>query len=286
MGKERLRETGRSSSRGRGDGDEDENEGRGERQVGDRSGGSRGRGSGAGAIGLEVKVGAKHRGSSTGSASKVFGAEEWAGGQVRMSGQRSLLSNAEEGEEGQSKRITARPCQLHFIQDDSLSVNYSTTGAGNEWIANQGLTESWMGEIAAQGVSVVVLNRGTHSIPDEQFERQMRSTLLALRQTYPDLLILFIISPAAHTKCWEHWKPVKEVVKSTLADGGNGDGREVQNGIAKRVVEMVGGVYVDVDYMTALRPDGHVGRDCTRYCQPGPVDTWSQVLYNMLLDLL
>ncbi|CAI7811518.1 unnamed protein product [Closterium sp. NIES-54] len=293
-GKERLRERGRSSSRSRGDGDEDGIEGRDdERRVSDRSGRSKRKGSGAGAIGVEVNLGAKERGFSMGSASKVFRAEERAGGKSkskgRMSGQRSLLSNGEEGEEvKRGEPIVAKPFQMHFIQDDSLSVNYSTTGAGagNEWIVSKKFSESWMGEIAAQGVSIVVMNRGGHSIPGEQFERQMRSTLLALRQTYPDLLILFISSPAAHTNCWEHWAPVKEVTKSTLADGEKGDGREVQNGIAKGLVEMVGGVFVDLDYMTALRPDGHVGRDCTRNCQPGPVDTWSQVLYNMLLDLL
>ncbi|CAI5508616.1 unnamed protein product [Closterium sp. Naga37s-1] len=294
-GKERLRERGRSSSRSRGDGDEDGIEGRDdERWVSDRSGRSKRKGSGARAIGVEVNLGAKERGFSMGSASKVFRAEERAGGKSqskgRMSGQRSLLSNGEEGEEvKRGEPIVAKPFQMHFIQDDILSVNYSTTGAGagNEWIANKRFTDLWMGEIAAQGVSIVVLNRGAHSIPDEQFERQMRSTLLALRQTYPDLLILFISSPAAHTNCWEHWAPVQEVIKSQLVGGEIGDGgREVQNGIAKGLVEMVGGVFVDVGYMSALRPDGHVGKDCTRYCQPGPVDTWTQVLYNMLLDLL
>ncbi|CAI5971665.1 unnamed protein product [Closterium sp. NIES-65] len=292
-GKERLRERGRSSSRSRGDGDEDRIEGRDdERRVSDRSGRSKRKGSGAGSIGVEVNLGAKERGFSMGSATKVFRAEERAGGKSKSKGrksdQRSLLSNGEEGEEvKRGEPIVAKPFQMHFIQDDSLSVNYSTgAGAGNEWISNKRFTDSWMGEIAAQGVSIVVLNRGDHSIPDEQFERQMRSTLLALRQTYPDLLILSISSPAAHTNCWEHWAPVQEVIKSQLVGGESGDGREVQNGIAKGLVEMVGGVFVDVGYMSALRPDGHVGRDCTRYCQPGPVDTWTQVLYNMLLDLL
>ncbi|CAI5528563.1 unnamed protein product [Closterium sp. Naga37s-1] len=98
-GMDRLRERGRSSSRSRVDGDEDGIEGRDdERRVSDRSGRSRRKGSGAGAIGVEVKMAAKQRGSSVGSASEVFGAEELAGAKFkgRKGGQRSLLSSGEE----------------------------------------------------------------------------------------------------------------------------------------------------------------------------------------------
>ncbi|GJP58077.1 hypothetical protein CLOP_g20361 [Closterium sp. NIES-67] len=236
------------------------------------------------------------------AAAGAKGASSAAGGtsKGRKGGQRSLLSSEEDqGEQPSSStqaELQAKPFQLHFIQDDSLILNFTgagndwtASGPANDWIVDQSFHESWMGEIAAQNISIVMMNRGAHFVPHDQFERQMRSTLLALRQTHPDLLILFRSSPSSHPNCWEHWEPSRELMKPPLADGDNdkADLSEVQNGIAKGVVEMAGGVFIDVDYLTALRPDGHVGRrDCTRYCQPGPVDTWTQVLYNMLLDLL
>jgi len=61
-------------------------------------------------------------------------------------------------------------------------------------------------------------------------------------------------------------------------------------------VERYGGVFLDVDGMTALRGDGHRGRlssaaggeeiaDCLHYCAPGPVDEWTRLLYNALIRL-
>jgi len=44
-------------------------------------------------------------------------------------------------------------------------------------------------------------------------------------------------------------------------------------------------VFMDVEYQTSLRPDGHFGwmegkYDCLHYCAPGPMDTWVQMLFN------
>ncbi|GJP55075.1 hypothetical protein CLOM_g14060 [Closterium sp. NIES-68] len=67
-----------------------------------------------------------------------------------------------------------------------------------------------------------------------------------------------------------------------------------QNRIAERLAHSIGAAFLDVDEMTALRPDSHMGRkgnspdavDCLHYCIPGPQDGWSDMLLNMLLDLL
>ncbi|CAM9961222.1 unnamed protein product, partial [Scytosiphon promiscuus] len=41
---------------------------------------------------------------------------------------------------------------------------------------------------------------------------------------------------------------------------------------------------LDVYAPTVLRADSHHGgRDCLHYCQPGPVDHWVVLFYNMLL---
>ncbi|GJP86222.1 hypothetical protein CLOP_g16272 [Closterium sp. NIES-67] len=183
---------------------------------------------------------------------------------------------------------------LHLCTDLGLSVRLffvrdyylNSTEAVNDFMVDKSFDESWMGEIAAQNISIVVMNRGAHYIPDDQFERQMRSTLLALRQTHPDLLIIVRNTPAGHPQCWLHRKPVKQLLKLPHTDW-HWDGYAAQNEILKRLAEGVGGVYMDVNASAVWRADGHIGRwDCLHYCHPGPVDTWVQLLHNMLLGLL
>ncbi|CAI5996371.1 unnamed protein product [Closterium sp. NIES-64] len=61
-----------------------------------------------------------------------------------------------------------------------------------------------------------------------------------------------------------------------------------QNELLRGVVEEMGAVFMDIEPMTALRPDGHRGRiteqktDCLHYCSPGPEDAWSEFLYNII----
>ncbi|GJP37757.1 hypothetical protein CLOM_g22174 [Closterium sp. NIES-68] len=172
--------------------------------------------------------------------------------------------------------------RLFYIRDYYLN----STEALNDFMVNWKFDESWMGDIGAQNISVVVMNRGVHYIQDDQFQRQMWSTLLALRQTYPDLLIIVRNTPAGHPGCWLHKKPVKQPLHLPHTDW-HWDGYAAQNEILKRLAEGVGGVYMDVNASAVWRADGHVGRwDCLHYCHPGPVDTWVQLLHNMLIGLL
>ena len=66
---------------------------------------------------------------------------------------------------------------------------------------------------------------------------------------------------------------------------------EGQNFLARQVVEAIGGVYIDIETMTTLRGDGHMGfrhhgnngdEDCLHYCHPGPIDTWVLMWFNAL----
>ncbi|CAI5524884.1 unnamed protein product, partial [Closterium sp. Naga37s-1] len=65
-----------------------------------------------------------------------------------------------------------------------------------------------------------------------------------------------------------------------------------QNEMVREIVEDAGGLFMDVDPMMALRPDGHRGVvakdkvDCLHYCLPGPEDTWSEFLYNIIQRLV
>ncbi|GJP66901.1 hypothetical protein CLOP_g23779 [Closterium sp. NIES-67] len=138
-----------------------------------------------------------------------------------------------------------------------------------------------------QPASILILNRGAHYKEDEVFRAELNETLNKARAAVPDLLIIYRSSPPGHKDC--------DILTDPLADRQNpgdlpyhwGDFAR-QNEIARELVRGVGGVFLDVDYMTALRPDGHSSppADCLHYCLPGPPDEWTRLLYHMLLDLL
>ncbi|KAG0319489.1 hypothetical protein BGZ97_002063 [Linnemannia gamsii] len=54
-----------------------------------------------------------------------------------------------------------------------------------------------------------------------------------------------------------------------------------QNRMAKVIVEAAGGIFLDTEDMFAKRPDGRMGDgDCARFCAPGPLDAYADLLYN------
>lgn len=54
-----------------------------------------------------------------------------------------------------------------------------------------------------------------------------------------------------------------------------------QNRMAKVIVEAAGGIFLDTEDMFAKRPDGRMGKgDCARFCAPGPLDAYADLLYN------
>ena len=138
---------------------------------------------------------------------------------------------------------------------------------------------------------IVIVNRGAHFKPLASFLPELRATLARLRALLPSALLIFRSTPPGHLNCSAHDVPLParqppEGLPFHWGEFG------AENEAARREVEAVGGVYLDVEGMTALRADGHVGRnrkdkvDCLHYCLPGPVDTWTQLLFNMLVDLL
>ncbi|CAI5500015.1 unnamed protein product [Closterium sp. Naga37s-1] len=138
---------------------------------------------------------------------------------------------------------------------------------------------------------ILVMNRGAHYAGDDVFVPELRETILALRTHFPDALIVYRNTPPGHANCTQYWEPIsKRQAPETLPYNWGDFVR--QNEMAREIVEAAGAVYLDVDTMTALRADGHVGKnrrykvDCLHYCLPGPIDLWTKMLYNVLLELL
>eukprot|EP00850_Spirogloea_muscicola_P014663 SM000107S14029 [mRNA] locus=s107:41415:45012:- [translate_table: standard] len=151
----------------------------------------------------------------------------------------------------------------------------------------------WQHVVKEQDVKIVILNLGAHYQPDTDYANYLTSALAFLREKHSQVLTIFRNTPAGHPECWKYKTPLEQPLDVSGTpyhwDRFNG-----QNRIAQELVEVAGGIYMDVATMTALRPDGHytdhlsnvsLGTDCLHYCQPGPEDAWIRLLYNTLLLL-
>lgn len=140
--------------------------------------------------------------------------------------------------------------------------------------------------------SLLILNRGAHFAPSPFILRELKATFRFLRFMYPNKLIIFRNTVPGHQNCSAYSEPLTK--QQELRDGTMYSWSKFreQNQLAKNLAELFGIVYMDVDAQTQFRADGHFGRnkkgteDCLHYCMPGPIDTWVQLLYNMLRMLV
>ena len=145
--------------------------------------------------------------------------------------------------------------------------------------------------VAPERVRVVIVNRGAHFIGDDGFVSHLNYSMHWLRAALPDALIIYRNTPHGHVNCSGGKKPL-ETLPPTSSWPYNWANFARQNELAKPIISSVDGVFVDVATMTTLRVDGHAGtlgggtEDCLHYCLPGAPNTWAQLLYNALLDLL
>ncbi|KAI8983606.1 hypothetical protein BDB01DRAFT_843288 [Pilobolus umbonatus] len=123
---------------------------------------------------------------------------------------------------------------------------------------------------------------------DVMFTRRMIQTMRVIRHTSPDALVIYTSPSIGHPFCDDATGPLQhplsdEEVKN-LPYGWSENKR--RNAIAKAVVEAAGGIYLDTAAVLQWRPDGHIGgRDCLRYCIPGPYDIMAHLLYHTMLAL-
>ena len=93
---------------------------------------------------------------------------------------------------------------------------------------------------------------------------------------------------AGHANCGKYKEPAPPDPDVPPPERYHWDRFPHQNGISKRIVDASGSIFVDVASITRNRPDSHVdqGKDCLHYCLPGPIDTWTQVLFNVFHRIL
>jgi len=172
--------------------------------------------------------------------------------------------------------------KVGFVRNDRISpisdVNNDAWKNFLEW--------PWLHLLKEWNIKLLFINRGAHYEADDIFVKSLRQTFSVLHALHPDLLVIFRNTPPGHINCTSYNGPIAE--RQEIKENGNHSKWHWheffrQNGLAKKIVEDAGYVYMDVDAMLSKRPDGHINeRDCLHYCLPGPLDSVVQLFYNVL----
>ncbi|KAG0223242.1 hypothetical protein B0O80DRAFT_460442 [Mortierella sp. GBAus27b] len=203
---------------------------------------------------------------------------------------------------------------IMFSRNDFISAPSAlgTPDSNKEYPKGHTIEQSWATLDILPKYRVVLLNKGLVWKPDNEFLAELVFSMKHLWKFYPDHTILYrathppsdcatlkdkredeaiagdngesivpgatiqrpLTEPPSRTRDSsdpEQWH------RPTLAD------IQRQNMMAKGIVESAGGIFLDTEYMFALRPDGRMGDgDCSRFCAPGPLDAYTDLLYNTL----
>ncbi|KAG0350613.1 hypothetical protein BGZ54_003727, partial [Gamsiella multidivaricata] len=190
--------------------------------------------------------------------------------------------------------------------------NNNNNSDDNDFSSGVLVEQPWATEEMFQKYRIVVLNKGLIWRTDVAFLTRLVSTIKYVWKWYPNVMFIYrathplsdctvlkeqredeaIAGPdgksvvpgtkvqrpleKALNRAWEDTKMT--IRRPTLADV------QRQNRLAKLVVENAGGIFLDTEEMFARRPDGRVGDggDCARFCAPGPIDVYAELLYNAL----
>ncbi|KAF9100732.1 hypothetical protein BGX27_000271 [Mortierella sp. AM989] len=200
---------------------------------------------------------------------------------------------------------------IKFARNDLLSVPWAVDPEEEEFPSASTVEQPWATPDMLLKYQILLLNRGLIWRPDEVFMSELVFTMKYLWKNYPNTLFIYRATHPVTNNCTqlknmgedeaiadkfgnsvtkgtllqkplqeapkrsEAYESGKEVYRPTLADV------QRQNKMAKEVVEAAGGIFLDTEDMFAMRPDGRMGEgDCARFCAPGPLDAYADLLYN------
>ncbi|KAF9282617.1 hypothetical protein BGZ68_005861 [Mortierella alpina] len=207
---------------------------------------------------------------------------------------------------------------LTFARNDILSVPWAVDPEIDEVPNASTVEQAWATPEMLEKYPIVVLNRGLFWREDNEFMQQLFFTMRHLWRFHPNTMILYRAThPVSNCTTYkdegedgaipagEDVNATKSIVPETILhmplmapptrqaqmqDSANKTefrptlaDVQRQNRIAKAVVEGAGGIFLDTQNMFAMRPDGRVGDgDCARFCAPGPLDAYSDLIFNTL----
>ncbi|KAI9312705.1 hypothetical protein BX666DRAFT_1880914 [Dichotomocladium elegans] len=176
---------------------------------------------------------------------------------------------------------------LRYLRNDVLSTNRVMDNAHGHPAVNV-VRWPFVAAHILRDYEIFILNRGPVLEDDTEFINQLLDAVQTLRRLKPRALIIYRSSSIGHPHCDDADGPLSApLTDDQLRQLPYGWGEQSRrNAIARTIVEAAGGLFVDLAYLTDLRPDGHIGgQDCLRYCIPGPADAWATILYNVMLGL-
>ncbi|KAG0293549.1 hypothetical protein BGZ98_002119 [Dissophora globulifera] len=205
-----------------------------------------------------------------------------------------------------------RTSNLKFARNDVLSVPSAFDEETDYYSDGSAVKQPWATPELMQQYSIVLLNRGLLWKPDEEFLQELVFTMKHFWIYYPNTVVIYRAThPVANCTALKEQredeairgpdgesivpgttllKPLtvppsrmdesedsQRIFKPSLADV------QRQNKLAKVIVESAGGIFLDTEEMFALRPDGRMGEgDCSRFCAPGPLDSYADLLFNTM----
>ncbi|ORX46474.1 hypothetical protein DM01DRAFT_1364384 [Hesseltinella vesiculosa] len=183
--------------------------------------------------------------------------------------------------------LNCKDSRLRYLRNDVLSSNRRQMQHDGH---PQGDVIRWpfMASNILKAYPILILNRSPVIETDEEFIQSLTATLKAIRNVSPNTLVVYRSTPIGHPYCDDATGPMQQPLQDEdlvhLPFGWSE--LERRNTLAKVIVEAAGGVFVDLAALLNTRPDGHVGNhDCLRYCIPGPMDDWMDVLYQVFSTL-
>lgn len=177
--------------------------------------------------------------------------------------------------------------RLRYLRNDILSDNRRHDN-NNGTPSGSIVTWPFVASNILKAYPILILNRSPIAEDDDTFMTSLIKTLAYIRRSAPDILLIYRSSGIGHPHCDDADKPLSRPLTDDILKRLPFGWAELErrNAMARAIVEEAGGIFVDLAALSDMRPDGHVGgHDCLRYCIPGPLDAWVDILYQVLAFL-
>ncbi|CAI2175747.1 16309_t:CDS:2 [Funneliformis geosporum] len=171
--------------------------------------------------------------------------------------------------------------KMKYVRNDILSSKkFILLPGDHDYVELRNVELPWIS--FSYRYNVIILNKGHHYQDDKTFRLTLINAIINIRKKRPDTLIIFKSATLGHQNCNDpDLKPLETNynINELKNVPYHWDEIHKQNMIAKEIVEAAGGVYWNLEYIMETRVDGHIGgRDCLRWCIPGPSDIWLNLL--------
>ncbi|KAF9906181.1 hypothetical protein EC991_000893 [Linnemannia zychae] len=212
-----------------------------------------------------------------------------------------------------------KPPYLKYVRNDLISVPWAVNPESSETPSGATIEQPWATSEMFAEYKIVLLNRGLFWRTDDEFLMELVFTIKYIWKFYSGTMIIYrathpvfnctglkeqnedgaMAGPDGQESIFEGTllqQPLIATPERRPAPGSSQSSSSAtesttfrptladvqrQNRMAKAIVEAAGGIFLDTEDMFAKRPDGRMGDgDCARFCAPGPLDVYADLLYN------